>query len=187
MEFQGINRRIEVVQAPRWDDMMTGGLSVALGSTAPSLKAFGPSGNLKAYAFVGTGVRVEECHFAVQLAHSYQEGTTISPHVHWTPSTTDAGDVRWYLDYSWASINGTFGAPQTLDVIQAAGGTAWVHKVGEFPDIVGTGQGISSCLMCRLYRNPADGSDTYEADAFLVQVDIHFIKDTIGSRQEFVK
>ena len=188
MDLQGITKRLNVATLPMWDDMMTSGLAITRsGAGSPPFRAFGPSGGLGAYAFIGTGVQTQEGFFTIQLSHAYTEGIAISPHIHWAPETAAAGDVRWFLEYTWASINGTFLAPQTIDVIQAASGTAWQHQIAEFPDIVGTGKGISSVLVCRLYRNPADGSDTYADYAHLLQIDVHILKDSVGSRQEFIK
>ena len=170
-----------------WEDLMVPGLSVGAGASAPDLVAFGPSGNLQIYAFDG-GSTLEQVYFSVQMQHSWKLGSTIKPHVHWTPTTAGAGNVKWNFEYSWASFTGSgsptaFPAPTTISVVQAASGIAWAHQLSALPDIDGTGQGLSSMLVCRLYRNPADVQDTYASDAAFLQFDVHYEMDTVGSRQ----
>lgn len=173
LEFNG--------DATVWDDLRIPGLSVKLGASAPDLVAFLGAGNLKAYAFDG-GATSEEVHFTIQLPHSYKEGTDITPHVHWSPTTANAGNVQWFLEYSWANIDATFPAVTTINVIDAASGTAWDHQMGVMSAITGTSKTISSMLVCRLYRDPTGGSDTYGDDASLLEIDFHFEMDTVGSR-----
>lgn len=165
-----------------WEDLMIPGLSVGTAASAPDLISFGPSGNLKMFAFDGNSTS-EQVFFSCQLQHAWKLESTIKPHVHWTPTTTGSGNVKWFFEYSWANIDGTFGAPTTISVVQAASGTAWQHQLASLPDIAGTGKGLSSMLVCRLYRNPADSQDTYGDDAAFLQFDIHYEMDTVGSRE----
>lgn len=172
----------------RWDDLRIPGLSVRTGASAPDLVAFGASESLAVLSFDGVNT-TEQVFFTVQLPHSYKEGTALSPHVHWTPTSTAAGNVIWNLEYSWQNINGTFPTATTTisTTAQAAGGTPWVQKIAEFSDIVGTGKLISSMLVCRLYRNPSAAGDTYGDDAAFLEIDFHFQQDSTGSRSEYTK
>jgi hypothetical protein len=168
--------------ATTFDDLRVSGLSVKVNASAPDLVAFAPATtNLLVYGFDGAATS-EQVYFAIQLPHSYKEGTDITPHVHWTPTTADAGNVKWFLEYSWANTSVAFAAPTTITVTQAAGGTAWVQNKAFFSSISGAGKTISSMLICRLYRNPADAADTYEHDATLLEFDFHFEQDTLGSQ-----
>lgn len=170
-----------------WNDMRVPGTSARLGSSAPAVAAFLGAGGLYVLQFNGTGV-ANDIYFEIQMSHEYKEGTNILPHVHWTPTDTNTGNVVWYLEYSWANIGATFGASTTItSTPEAAGGTAWVHKVANFAAITGTGKTISSMLVCRLYRDPADVNDTYAHPAAFLEFDLHFEIDTVGSRQTTVK
>lgn len=169
-------------EATVWEDLMVPGLSVGTGASAPDLGTFGPSGNIKTFLFDGNSTS-EQVYFTIQLQHSYKQGSNIKPHVHWAPTTTNAGNVKWFFEYTWSNIGGTFGAPTTISVVDAAAGTAWQHQLSSLPDITGTSKTISSMLMCRLYRNPADGSDTYPDDVAFLQFDVHYEMDTVGSRE----
>lgn len=174
-----------------WDDLRISGANTRVGSTAPALVAFGPSGNLKTLQF--ETAHHDEVHFEFQMPHAWKEGTRIYPHVHWTPINTTAGNVVWELEYSWADMSGTFGAPGNMaSAATAAGGVAWVHKKTDLIEggnnyIDGAGKKISSMLVCRLHRNAGAGSDTLaEAVAFL-EFDIHYEMDGLGSDTTGVK
>ena len=52
--------------------------------------------------------------------------------------------------------------------------------------ITGTGFGISSVLLCRIKRVAATG-DNYAGGVAILDFDIHYQIDTIGSRQEAVR
>jgi hypothetical protein len=63
------------------------------------------------------------------------------------------------------------------------------HLIASF-DAITPGElqdGISSMMVCRLFRNSSAGSDTYAGKAGFLQFDIHFRKNTEGSRSEFAK
>ena len=170
-----------------WEDIRVSGLAAKTGATAPDLVAFAPATtNLLVYGFDGS-TNTEQAYFAIQFPHSYKFGTTIHPHVHWTPTDTNSGTVVWSMEYTWQEIGGTFAAPTTIKTTAVnAGGTAWVHKYSEFPDIAGTGKDtVSSMIIFRLFRNPAD--DTYEHDAALLEVDFHYTVDGFGSNEETSK
>jgi hypothetical protein len=170
-----------------WDDLRVSGNSFDKNVNAPSLLAFGASGGLLAYQFTGTGVTVNQVYFALQIPHSYKLGTNLCPHVHWTPTTTDAGNVVWQLEYAWQDLGAVFSPVTPIEIVDATSGVAWKHQLAEFPEISGAGAQLSSMLICRLFRDPAHASDTYEHDAALLEFDIHFQANTLGSREEYVK
>ncbi len=90
-------------------------------------------GSLKALAFDG-GSSEGELFFDVQMPHGWVEGTTIYPHIHWAPSTTGSGNVIWYLEYTWANYQGTFGTPTDINSgAITAGGTAFKHLISSIP------------------------------------------------------
>lgn len=172
-----------------WDDLRVPVSALAPGATPADMIIYGPGGNVRIRGFDGL-VIVESMDFVAQLPHSYKIGSDIHPHVHWCPTTNAAGNVIWRLDYYWVSINGLIPVLAQIDTgAVAASGAAWQHLVAEFPDIAGSPAGvpfgISSMLMCRIWRDP--GTDTYGDDAGLLEVDFHFQLDSVGSRQEHIK
>jgi hypothetical protein len=167
-----------------FDDLRIPGLTVTLpAANAPDFGAFLGAGGLQIYLFDGAGVQTESVHFTIQIPHSYKEGSDIVPHVHWSAVNGNAGNVVWQLEYTWQNIDGTFPAVTTITVTDAASGTAWDHQKAFFSAITGTGKTISSMLVCRLFRDPTHASDTYGSDAAFLEIDFHFEKDTVGSRQ----
>ena len=173
-----------------WDDLRFPVSSVKrLGFSDPGWRQFKDSGggSVGVYSLAFDKNIEEEVYFTVQLPHSYKEGSNITPHVHWSPADGDAGNVVWALEYTWANMNGTFGNTTTIIVTDAADGTVGKHQFVDFSAIDGTGKTISSILMCRLYRFSSSGADTYDDDAFLLEIDFHFEMDTIGSRQILIK
>jgi hypothetical protein len=179
---------------PQWNDLQVHGNAVRGGASAPDLvSGFAGSSSLYALAFDGTAT-AEEVYFSLQMPHGWVRGTTIYPHVHFSPSSTNGGDttprvVRFGLEYTWASIYGTFGAPSTiyLDSDPFVPNTS-LHKhllAKNSSGIAGTDKGLSSMVMCRLFRNPGDPVDTYPQDAFFLQFDAHYAQDALGTRTEF--
>jgi len=175
----------------RWDD-----LRVVLdnGSNAASLGYLsGSSGPQIWYFRYNQGT--EAMSFTVQLPHSWKEGTTIYPHIHWTPKSSASGDVEWNFEYTW--VNYDAATPQvfpavTSNSVTAAGPfTANSHMITSLTTgnagISGTGKKISSVLVCRVWRNSDSSNDSYNADAGGLFVDFHIQVDSWGSRSTFTK
>lgn len=171
-----------------WDDLRVSAETTKVGASAPDFDTF--LSGTKIYWFdAGTD---QEVHFSVQMPHGWA-GTGIVPHVHWVPKTTADGApanqvVRWGLEYTWTDRHEVF--PGTLTVYATvhspadANVVASKHYSTDFAEIVpsATQDGISSMLVCRLFRDANDAADTYEADAGLLEIDFHYEIDTVGSR-----
>lgn len=131
--------------------------------------------------FFRNGSGVEAMSFTVQLPHNWKHGTTIYPHIHWTPRTSGAGNVQWNLDYSWADLNeitpATFPALTTSTVIINGPFTANQHLLSDLTagntGIDGTGKTYSSVLICRIWRDSGVAGDTYNGDAGGLSMDFH--------------
>lgn len=156
------------------------------GATAPSLDSLFGSGSIKGLGFTGAGTQVNEVSGSFEMNHDWAEGSDISFHIHWMPSDANAGNVKWQLEYTIKNPNGTFSAPIIIAVVQA-GGIAWRHQLISFSNISMTGLTIGSVIMFRLFRDPADAQDTYGSHAILMQVGLHYLCDTEGSRQMITK
>lgn len=144
---------------------------------------FGPSGNIRALAFsVGDSISGQ-----IRISHTYQEGTDIESHVNWSPINTDTGFVKWSLDYYWLNIGETaIGAPTTIVIEQAGGGVAWNSQLASFPTISGAGKLISSLFMFRLSR-VLSTVPAIVGNPVLLSFDIHYLRDSVGSRMHDVK
>jgi len=142
----------------------------------------------------------EELYFTCQLPHGYKLDTTIVPHVHWTPKTTADGNpanqiVRWGLEYVWADMGSDYAANTTIvygstHVPADANVVAGRHYYTAFTTLTPpaeAGKGLSSMLVCRVFRDATNPTDNYEQDAGLLEIDFHYGIDTIGSRTDTAK
>jgi len=173
-----------------WDDLR---VSLDKGSSSASLEyVWGSVGPQIWYFRNNEGL--EMMSFVVQLPHSWKEGTTIYPHVHWLPKTSKTGNLEWNLDYSWqnydASTPQVFPTYTTSTVVATGPFVANTHRITSLTGgtgLDGTGKKISSILICRIWRNSSNTADTYNDDAGLLSLDFHYQIDTVGSRAEYVK
>ena len=129
----------------------------------------------------------------VQMPHSWKEGSVVKPHVHWQKTTSADGDVYWQLDYKKIPIGDVMDAEfTTLSATTPVSGTpdndtANEHLLTSFADIDMTGLTLSDCLLCKISRIGGNAADTYGADARLLEFDIHFQINTLGSEQLYTK
>jgi hypothetical protein len=166
-----------------WRDDNFAAVSLGLGATPPdSIPING--GTIEVRAFDGVAI-TEQLFFGTEYNHEAKEGADIVFHLHWSPTTAGAGNVKWQLTYKWINIDGSFaGAETTISVTQASGGVAWSSNKVSFPAVSGAGKTIGSQIVGRLFRDPTDAADTYAADAAITATfGIHYEIDSNGSRQ----
>jgi hypothetical protein len=131
-------------------------------------------------------VASEGVTFSAQMSHTWLQGSSIRPHVHWSPTDDSDGSVRWQLEYSWANINGTFPTVATVGITDAAA-SQWAHQIAFLPTLDGTGKTYSSMLMLKLVRNVSHADDDYAADAGFLEFDFHYEVDSMGSEEPGAK
>jgi len=123
-----------------------------------------------------------------QMPHSWKEGSVIRPHIHWMPTDANTGNVVWKFSYVLANVNGVFqDSYLELTVTDAADGNANKHQITGFGEIDMTEYKLSTIMLWRITRLAANESDTYGADARLLEFDIHYQIDALGSGQEYLK
>lgn len=152
-------------------------------SSAPDIITWKGSSNFVVVAFDG-GALTEQVQGVRELQHDYCEGTDLYPHIHWAPSTTGAGNVKWQCEYE--VTRGGQVAPivsGTLNVVTSANGTAWEPKIDSIGEkIDGTNLKIGDQIVLRLFRDPTDAQDTYGDDAVIAfTYGIHYAVDDRGS------
>ena len=196
------NSRIDKTHdLPAFNDLMVPINATKLGgSKDPDFAVFKTNGTGSQGVFIYwfDSSTEEEVYFVIQLPHSWK-GTTIRPHVHWTPAVTADGDpadqkVSWGLEYTWASIGESFSNTSIVygntHVPADANVVAGKHYLSPLSQLTPSAiqDDISSMLLCRLFRNATDAvNDTYENDVGLLEFDFHIELDAMGSRQEFIK
>lgn len=126
----------------------------------------------------------EILYLIVQLPHSWKEGTTLYPHVHYQQSANTA--VTFKADYKWFNVNAAVPAAWTTitmgtNVFSYVSGN--LHQMAEGDTIAGTGKTISSILLVKLYRQ----DNTTTGDVLTFQFDIHYEADTLGSAEKYEK
>jgi hypothetical protein len=172
-----------------WDDLrITPGSFDRPGLSDPSIVAVTPGGGGTTYLW--QFAKNDIASFTIQIPHSYQQGTGIGVHVHWTPGPNgneeNGATVGWKVDYTWANIDGTFGAIATADLSDTCNGVDWEHNLSPEVELVGTSKTISSMLICNIKRTDTGADDTWVGTAsgslpLLLEVDFHFKQDTLGS------
>ncbi len=180
-----------VGQTTRWDDLR---ITLDRGSDATQIDYLtGTSGPQLWFFRNNSGV--ESMSFTVQLPHTWKEGTTIYPHLHWTPKTSGSGDIEWNFEYTWVNYDPVtpqvFPATTTSTVVASGPFTATSHMISSLtPGNAGldaTGKKISSVLVCRIWRNSSNENDTYSGNAGLIFLDFHIQVDGYGSTAPYIK
>jgi len=178
-------------EAMVWDDLR---VTMDKGSSAAILDWFSGSSGPQIWYF-RYNASVEAMSFTVQLPHNWKEGTTIFPHLHWSPKATGSGNVEWNFEYTWQNYTtptpAAFPAITTSTVISNGPFVANTHNITSLTTnnlgLSASGKNISSILVCRIWRNGSATNDTYQENAGLLFVDFHYQLDTFGSREPFVK
>lgn len=124
----------------------------------------------------------------VQMPHAWKEGTTIYPHVHWSPTSTGTGNVVWRMRYKIADVNETFPPIWSeMTTVVAAGGVSDAHKIAEFGPLEMPEEHLSSMMLVLLSRVATDSRDSYGDPAKLNEFDIHYAVNSLGSYEEYEK
>lgn len=188
LNLRGFDATIVLDDDGKWDDLRSPASGInPTGPAAPP----GIDTNDGTLLFDAAGTEVVSV--ILQMPHSWKQGSDIKPHVHWTKSTSAAGNVYWRLEYQIASVNGVFpGSWTTLNTtttspVASDDNTADRHLISDFGTISMAGYTASCMLKCRVSRIGGDVLDTYGADAKLLEFDIHYLVDSLGSGGEFIK
>lgn len=171
-----------------WDDLRIQ-VTTRSGGSAPVFTA-SFAGNLNLYTYQFDDATEQNVYFEAQMPHSWA-GTTIYPHVHWSPVTTNTGTCKWVLEYTWVNYDGTFGASGTLALDGVvSSGSQWKHMIASNASGItptASQSDISSMLICRIYRKAGDPGDDLTGKASLLSIDFHFEKNTEGSQSQYTK
>lgn len=157
------------------------------GSGSPGVYAY-------SFADESNATKEQQLMFTVQMPHAWSNGSTIYPHIHWSPGDNNSGAVVWGLEYTWIEYNSASPEQFTTTTIitttsDPVSNSQYDHLLTSFPSITpNTSQdNISSILLMRIFRNSSNAADTYTGSAFGLSFDIHYEINTAGSRQEFIK
>lgn len=129
----------------------------------------------------------DQIFFSVQMPHGWKTASTIYPHVHWMPLTdsSPAANTSFGLEYTWVDIGEDMGNTTKAEVTVSTGeNNQYRHTLTAVPatGIAGTDHTLSSMILCRLYRKAA-ASTNYADDIAVLEFDVHYEIDTVGSRE----
>ncbi len=152
-------------------------------------KMAGITGELYQYAFehVTTEANVQESMFSVQMPHSYKRGTALYPHLHFIPADTNATGVAvWGIEFAAGPLTGVFASASTTyymtNTIPSSTNIQMI--IQGWQAIPGTGLKESSCIFGRIFRSSSVRGDTYPGDLFGISFDLHFERDSLGSKDQ---
>lgn len=127
------------------------------------------------------------------IVHDIALGTVLYPHIHWTPTTTGTGTVRWGIEYSVAkghqqTTGSIFPATTTVYIEQnIAAPSQWKHFIAEV-DLVDaiptTNIEPDSMVKVRVFRDATHVNDTYTGDVHAWQADIHYQVATLSTKNK---
>lgn len=172
-----------------WDDVrVPGSMTRAAAANNPTVALFrdNGAGSVGVWGLSFANGSRREVFFDIQFPHSMALGLTVVPHVHWATASNAVGTVTWDFEYTWASIGATIPVTQILTQTYTipVGGEQYKHQLTSFGDVSArdatlTPFGISSMMMCRLARR--GDTDTHAQPVFLLEFDIHYPMDLLGS------
>jgi hypothetical protein len=172
-------------QRSNWDDLRfpTYALKVPAQSDAPLPDP--DDGNL-----LFTSTKDSMVTGFAQIPHDWWKGRAMKPHVHFECMDASAGNISMKVDYKMANIGELFPAAWTeVQVIIPANGVPLLHDIFGNALLDLTGYRLSAGIKFRVWRLGATGAgayeDTYDADWKLLEYDLHYERDKVGSGEEY--
>lgn len=182
--ISGIGIDSGILASPYYLDLNFGPSAFTVGPIAPDRIQVDPANttNIYTYGFDGNN-STELVYGGEELQHDYKEGSIIVPHLHWMSTTTNSGNVKWFVELYFKEGNDI--KLNVIDsAIQAVTGTAWEEQRLDFSEINIPSLKIGTQLFFAVWRNPTDDDDTYGDDAALgATFGFHYKVDAAGSRQ----
>lgn len=121
------------------------------------------------------------------LPHRRQMGTFVVPHVHWHPADATAGNVVWLFEYKVSLIDENVPASYTTETVVAAAPGAQRHILTSFSKVAVPDTDLGTVILWRLSRLGNNAGDTYANVARMIEFDLHFWQDSVGSGTEYSK
>jgi hypothetical protein len=130
-----------------------------------------------------------------QTKHAMKTRAALYPHLHWWQDSTKM--PNWLIRYRW-QYNGKPTNSAWTDVAYTSNAFVWttgqLNQITAFGSITPTSDAyISDILQIKLTRDSANTSskfgttDPYGAPVHAMMFDIHWERDTLGSKTEYIK
>jgi hypothetical protein len=186
-EFETDGTLVMKNEAIVYNDIIIPSAGLGAAASAPDQEPLGDGTLIRAYAFNGAAT-MEQLYGQFEIPHDYRTGSTLEVHVHWSPTTTNTGNVLWNFEYISAQMGGGYLTGLTiLSYSGSTDGNQWMHKYTSLGEINDSNMYIGAIIAFRLYRDPTIDIDTYPDDASLLSIGVHYEADTLGSRQRAIK
>ena len=172
-----------------WDDLRFPASSTKPGSTSPTWVDIGaPYAGLYVLEFSHSPAN-QYVFVDAQMPHDWLEGSALHAHVHWLnhEPTGAGGDIVWTMDCAIAGIGDVLNEFVSTSVAMTVPATQFTHNLVEIGEIDMTGETLSSMIVIRLTRTADAAGDTYGDGIGLLEFDLHYERDGLGSREEYVK
>lgn len=163
-----------------WDDYL-GSINAAkvTGASQPTWTNI-PNTGLYENGFSASAMN--ECWVDIHILHTYAFGTRAYPHIHWKPTNTNTGVVRWGVELGVTKGHSQEALTSSSIVYleQAGSGTAYMHQIIEATDaqsIAADHLEPDSLVQVRVFRDAAHVNDTYNAVALGTYCDLHVLVD----------
>ena len=183
----GANKTL-VLEQPTWRDEYPSILVPATGAAAPDETPHTIGGVIRNFKSFDGGNTEERLGGSFEIPHDYMVGQSIEAHVHWRPSASSTGTVKWYFDWEYSPPNGQSIAQTSLtvehDITSDKQYWHFLDTFGSLPQ-PSTPFSLGGKIGFNIRRSPS--TDTYSADALLEQIALHIPCDTNGSRQIYAK
>jgi len=142
--------------------------------------------NIKVAGFPATQIR--EVSGTKEINHDAMLGGIIAPHIHWMPTTANAGNVVWRAEFYISYTNEPL-VQGSFKIVSPASGVAWGNgRVNsEFGEFFNSLTEIGGQLSFRLYRDTTDLDDTYPDTVAAQTFGYHYQLDSAGSREKVIK
>jgi hypothetical protein len=185
----GTEKTIELAE-PVWDDLPpTSLISSSTGSTSPTITQF-PGRTARARIFDNNDLASVQS----EVSHDCIEGEDVEIHIHWFNNGSDPVNPK-YVNFQVAV---SVAPPMeemlpevvyTTGNLEIAAGTALKHYVTTLPvKIPGSGIKIGDYLLGEFKRiSPTGGAASPSSHPFVVAVGFHAKRNTLGSRQMYIK
>lgn len=159
-----------------WNDVLISSLALGKGAVSPTQDVF--KGTTEVLQF--SDVLEDTVFGSIQMPHDWNPGTSVVPHVHWSPMGTGTGDIVWGLKYILVPESGDSSAEiPDSKAHTISSNSQYKGIVTTFATIDMTGYGTSTVILFQLWRETT--GNTLAGLAALFDIDFHYQSINYGT------
>ncbi len=133
------------------------------------------------YAYTYFAGQTTQAYANFDVPFDWATDTDLYAAIHWSPgNSTATGDVRFGLEFTYANVDGTFGASDTFYISGTSDGTAYKHYQSISSSFPGTLVEANTRFLIRIFRDGGNVADTLAADLFIVGFDLYYQTNKFG-------